>query len=160
MNEKRRFAMAMLGLPLWLAYPFVFWFGEGARWQVRCAGGSFTGQFDACFNDYIPVIEMMAFPLTLLLLYPFLRFAFILWAPSMIERRMRTWWLARHGGGADYFPSLQLFGSIACMWAIAHLSSYPMASVTAPYILYWMAWIAWLIGGMWISWPREGEELS
>lgn len=155
MSERQRFWMAVVGAPLWIAYPFIFWFGAGAKWQVRCGGRTFAGAFDDCFNDYIPVLEVMAFPVMLLLTYPFLRFAFTLYAPPVEWRKRAGWWLARNGGGADYYPSLHLFVVLAVLWAAVHLVSYPLAWVTAPFILYWIMWILWLGMGSWASWPAR-----
>ncbi len=158
MSERLRFRLALAGVPLWLAYPFALWFGPLAARQVHCAGREFTGAFDECFNDYLPIAEMAAFPLTLLLLYPFLRFAFALYVPMNRPEGWR-WRLAGSSGGADCFPSLQLLTGVAMLWAILHVAALPLAGSTAPFWIYWMAWLVWLALGLRASWPlADGRE--
>lgn len=107
---------------------------------------------DPCFSDYIPILELGAFVLTLLLAYPFARFAFSLFAPAPSERG-RGWWLAGSSAGSEYYPALQLAAALGIGWALLHAKNYPPALY--PYLVYWAAWIVWFCVAIWLSWPPK-----
>ncbi|WP_370170542.1 hypothetical protein [Sphingobium abikonense] len=154
MSERQRFWLASLGIPLWLGYPFAFWFGPIVARSVRCAGRQFTGEFDDCFNDYIPVLEMLAFPMTLLLMFPFLRFAFALYAPADVKDGWR-WRITGRMNGDACFPSLQLFAGMLLLWIVFHVRMLPVAPAAGLLWTYWFFWIVWLLIEIVVSWPSK-----
>lgn len=141
-GERARKAAAFAGVGLWLGYPFAWLAGLGARWEARCGHRTFSGRFDDCFNDFLPVIELAAFPLTLLLLYPSARFAFSLWAPS---QRNRRWRLAGSRPAATSHPLYPLLCGAGLVWCVLHLRGLPLAALLL--WAYWLAWIAWFVTG-------------
>ena len=143
-----------MGVALWFAYPFVFWNGGIATFQYRCIREPVIDGSDTCFTDYIPMLELLAFVLTLALAYPFVRFAFSLFAPAPAERG-RGWWLASSAAGSEYYPSLQIIGGLGIGWALLHAKNYPFELY--PYLAYWAAWIGWFGVGIWLSWPPKED---
>ncbi|ETI65087.1 hypothetical protein C100_03905 [Sphingobium sp. C100] len=156
MSERLRFWLAVLSVPLWVGYPFAFSYGPIVARNVRCAGRRFTGGFDDCFNDYIPVLEMLAFPMTLLLMLPFLRFAFALYAPADHDGGWR-WKIAGRMNGDACFPSLQLFAGLLILWIGFHVRMLPLAREADLLWAYWLIWTTWLLTGIAVSWPRESR---
>src|SRR4029078_4158589 len=112
-----RLSLALAGMALWFAYPFVFWNGGIAVHQYRCSREPWVNGRDPCFSDYMPVLELAAFVLTLLLAYPFARFAFSLFAPPPSERG-RGWWLAASSAGSEDYAALQLWGALGICWVL------------------------------------------
>ena len=155
-NVTARLGLALAGMALWFAYPFVFWNGGIAVHQYRCNRAPWVNGTDPCFSDYIPILELGAFVLTLLLAYPFARFAFSLFAPAPAERG-RGWWLAGSLAGSEYYPAVQLAAALGIGWALLHAKDYPPALY--PYLVYWAAWIVWLCVGIWLSWPPKEAVL-
>lgn len=152
MTEKQRFWVADAGIGLWLAFPFVYWLSTRARWLQRCSGRTYTGEFDDCFNDMLPVFEILAFPLTFILIYPFARLAFGMFGPASDVRTYR-WRFAARSGGSDYFPSFQICAAVGIVWACLHLSSLPLWLRFWYLHLYWVAWIVWFGLGAYASSP-------
>lgn len=152
-NSLRLFG-AWSGLLLWAAYPFVEWQGSTDVFWYRCRLEPATEYRDPCFTDYIPLVEMLSFVVTIALAYPFARFAFSIYAkPS--DRRGRGWWLAGRSGGAEYYPSFQVAAGLGILWVALHAKNYPIALYQ--YHIYWAAWLAWFAGGIRASWPRSCE---
>lgn len=159
LTERARFLVATAGVALWLTFPFVYMASMHARWLRRCDGRTFSGKFDDCFNDTLPVFEFVAFPLTIALAYLFVRFAFSMFAPSA-ELRTTRWRLARSEGGADYFPVYQLLSVVGMIWTVLHVRSLPL-SLTYWYLLaYWAAWFAWLLTGVLAALPATPSKQS
>jgi len=156
MTESLRRALALFGLILWAAFPFAYDAGSTARWEQRCGGHVFTGTFDSCFNDGLPVLELLSFPLTLLLAYPFARLAFSMFAPKVDDRSFK-WRLAARAGGRDYFPAFQIAAAIGLLWAGVHLVSTPFAGRYWYLTAYWSTWMGWFILGALASWPMPKE---
>ncbi|MEA3541405.1 MAG: hypothetical protein U9R77_04715 [Pseudomonadota bacterium] len=154
MSERQRFWLASLGIPLWLGYPFAFWHGPIVARNIRCAGRQFTGEFDDWVNDYIPVLEMLAFPVTLLLLLPFLRFAFALYGSADVKGVWR-WKIAGRMNGYACFPLLQLFAGMLLLWIALHVRILPVAPAAGLLWAYWLCWIVWLLIGIVVSWPSK-----
>ena len=156
MRNEVRLSLALTGIGLWLAYPFVFWNGGLAVHQHGCSREQpIVEGMDPCFRDGLPVLEMGAFFLTVLLAYAFGRFAFTLFAPRSRERG-RGWSLAGSSDTSDYFPALQLAALGGVGWAVLHARAYPLELY--PYLIYWAAWIAWFCAGIWLSWPAKNVE--
>ena len=151
MASNFRFICVLSGIALWLAFPFVFWNGTMALFEYHCALEPASENSDPCFHDGIPVIEIVAFPATLALLYPFARFVFSLFAPEP-EQRSYLWWLAGRSSSQDYFPGLHCGAAIGIVWALLHASGYPI--IFYPYHLYWAAWVVFFGLGMWLGWPK------
>jgi hypothetical protein len=156
LSERVRHSAATLGVILWLAFPFVYMAGTHARWLRRCQGRSFTGAFDSCFNDALPMFEFVAFPVTLALTYLIARFAFSMFAP-VAELRTRKWRLADTTCG-EAFPRYQVFSAFGLIWTALHASSTPF-SFTYWYLLaYWAAWLLWFIIGALSALPLTPQD--
>lgn len=157
LSERARHIAATTGVVLWLVFPIVYMAGTRARWSRRCDGRSFTGEFDECFNDALPVLEVGAFPITLALAYLFARFSFSMFAPGA-ELRSRKWRLAGPDGGGDVFPLHQLLSLVGLVWTSLHVASLPL-SLSYWYLLaYWLAWLAWFLIGAWSSLPNNARN--
>ena len=159
MTERMRLGAAFTGLVWWIAFPFLYLAGTHARWEHRCAGRTFTGEFDDCFNDALPVLELGAFPLTLILAYPFARFAFSMFAPENDLRTFR-WRLAASSGGIEYFPSFQIASAIGIIWAGFHLFSMPLAIRYWYLLAYWVIWVGWFALGAFASSPFAQHRVA
>ena len=143
-----RWLVAASGVLLWLGGAVVFAEGRTARHLYRCRGRSFTGEFDNCFNDYLPVLEVFFVPaLVLLLAYPFARFAFSLYAPAE-EGRGGLWGLGTRAGGAGHWPVLQGFALVGLLWALWSWSGYPLDRPFLAFHLYWAAFAGWFTGAI------------
>jgi hypothetical protein len=159
MHERMRRCAVIAGLLWWFAFPFVYLAATHARWVNRCGGRSFSGEFDDCFNDALPVFELMAFPMTLVLAYPFIRFAFSMFGPESDQRSSR-WRLAAGSGGVEYFPAFQIASVIGLIWASLHLFSIPLAARYWLFIVYWAVWICWFLLGAYASSPYSQRRRS
>jgi len=155
--ERWRHALSWTGLLLWFAYPVAFLAGRAAEWSHRCGHRTFSGEFDDCFNDMLPILELAAPVMTLLLAYPFARLAFSIFAPAP-ERRTRRWRMASRSGGARYFPAFQIAAALGIAWVVFHVRLLPPFPAGWPFHLYWAAWTLWFMLGAWASWPREAPE--
>lgn len=145
LGERLRWKLALVGVGLWLAGPVIFALGGAAKHRYRCRDRIFTGSFDDCFNDYLPVLEVFFVPLlALVLTYPFARFAFSLYAPPP-QDRSRRWRLGARDGGAAYWPLLQSFALAGLAWAIWSWSGYALTGLLLPFHLYWAAFSAWFL---------------
>lgn len=99
--NRLRLLGAWAGLLLWFAYPFVEWQGGIDAFRYSCRFKPVIDGRDPCFTDYIPVLEMIAFVLTIALGYWAIRFSFTLYSlPS--DQRGRGWRLAGRSGGSGY----------------------------------------------------------
>lgn len=137
---------------MWLAYPIAFGAGMWARRDYRCSGRTFTGQFDDCFNDLLPLLEFLLVALMLALTVAFARFAFSIFAPPVPERRYR-WRLARVRPAADCYPLYQILAAAGVLWAALHLWSIPLSPRYWYLLAYWLLWIGWFIAGSLLSRP-------
>lgn len=148
LSSKLRFAGAVSGIGLWLAYPFVTWNGSFAVFQYVCEREPFVGGRDPCFSDHLPFAEMALFVWTLALAYLFARFAFTLYAPDP-DRRGRGWWLASRSTLEDGFPVPQVMAAVGLLWVALNAHGYPAALYY--YWIYWTAWIVWFAAGILLS---------
>ncbi|EIZ81374.1 hypothetical protein WSK_0081 [Novosphingobium sp. Rr 2-17] len=151
LREGARKALALLGCGLWLASSFMPLFGGTAKHQVRCGGRQFTGEFDDCFNDYIPVLELITPIVALLLLYSFARLAFGTWSPEPDCRRQR-WRLAPAAGSAVYHPGFLLFCATGAIWSAWRGVLYPLDLMTLPFMAFWAAFATWFAAGAIVTW--------
>lgn len=159
MSERLRLLAASIGLIWWIGFPFAYLAGTHGRWEHRCAGRTFTGEFDDCFNDALPVLELLAFPLTLILAYPFARFAFSMFGPES-DLRSFKWRLASSSGGVEHFPSFQIAAAIGFTWASFHLFSMPLAIQYWYLQTYWILWLGWFALGAYASSPLAYHRIS
>ena len=150
MSERLRHFAAWAGLLWWLVYPFAYFAGLRARWSQRCAGRTFTGEFDDCYNDALPIVELLAFPLTFILAYPFARFAFSMFGPAAEERSFK-WRLAASSAAAAYSPWFQIVATAGFVWAALHLVSLPLTTEYWYLLAYWALWIGWFSLGAFVS---------
>jgi hypothetical protein len=142
MREDIRKALAIAGCILWLTSSLTPLFGGIAKHSVRCRGREFTGEFDDCFNDYMPVLELLAPVLVLALLWFFARFAFSCWAPEPHMRNQR-WRLAPADGSAVYYPAHMVLACAGCAWALWRAMLYSFDPVTLPYLCFWLVFAVW-----------------
>lgn len=147
MREGVRKALAFAGCGLWLLSSLMPMFGGAAKHRVLCRGATFSGQFDACFNDHLPVLELIAPLGALFLLFPFAVFASAVWAPEPGERR-QFWRLAPATGAAARFPQYSLLCFGGCAGSVWLASRYPVDPVTAPFMTFWAIFALWFAGGV------------
>ena len=147
LGEYARWGAAAAGSVLWLGIAIVFAEGSTAKHLYRCRGRTFTGAFDDCFNDYLPVLEVLFVPAFILLTaFFFARFAFALFAPPPARRRL-WWWLAGRAGAGERWPVLQSIALGGVAWASWRLTTYPLVADLLPFHLYWSAFAAWFALG-------------
>lgn len=151
MREGVRKALAFAGCGLWLISSLMPLFGGAAKHRVLCRGATFSGQFDTCFNDHLPVLELIAPLGALFLLYPFAVFASAVWAPDP-GQRLQDWRLAPATGAATRFPWYTLLCFLGAAGAAWLASRYPMDPVTAPFMLFWAVFAAWFLAGAAATW--------
>jgi hypothetical protein len=101
-------------------------FGGTAKHLYRCRGREFTGVFDDCFNDYLPILELSLPVLALLLTYPFARFSYSLYAPDS-DLCSQKWRLATSTPLSQYFPTFHLMTAVGLAWTIWRAFTYPLA---------------------------------
>ena len=155
--EGLRKVIAFFGGVLFMAVSTFPLKGAGAKQAVRCRGREFTGEFDDCFNDYLPLLEMLAPFVALLWLWPFLRFANSLWAPDP-QFRTQRWRLASVDSMRTLWPTLQIGGLGLAAWCFYRAALYPVDPVTAPYQLTWIAFGLWALVGAASAWPQRMIE--
>ena len=143
-SERVRHSLAKFGCLLFLMSSFMPMFGGIAKHTVRCRGREFTGNFDDCFNDYLPILELVAPVFALLLLWPFARFAFSLLAPVPVLRT-RRWRMASRSPSSTFWPHLHAVGALGAIWAVWRAATYPMDKVTAPYFAFWVTFAVWFV---------------
>lgn len=145
--EVVRWIGGLTGLLLWLTIPLIVLEGAVAKRGYRCRGRTFTGEFDDCFSDYIPILEFFFIPFFILVTaYAFARFAFSLYAPP--QRRVNSiWWFAPKGGSTAGRPILQLAACLGVAWALWRLLTYPLVAELLPFHLYWGAFAMWFACG-------------
>jgi hypothetical protein len=151
LSERARWWLALAGPLLLEASSFMPFFGGVAKHWYRCRGRTFTGQFDDCFNDALPFEIFIPF-FALILLYPFGRLAFSLFAPDP-EKRTFGWRLATSSKGQSLFPILHAFPAAGAAWGIWRALTYPMILEMWPYILFWLLFSGWFILGIIVAWP-------
>ncbi|MYL99030.1 hypothetical protein GR702_14780 [Novosphingobium sp. FGD1] len=159
MGEGLRKALAFTGCGLWLGSSLMPLFGGAAKHRVLCRGATFDGQFDACFNDYLPVLELIAPLGALFLLYPFAVFASAVWAPEPGQRRQH-WRLAPETGAAARFPWYTLLCTAGLVGAAWLASRYPLDPVTAPFMLFWTVFGLWFAGGATVTFQAGRARLG
>jgi hypothetical protein len=153
LSEALRWLLALLGAGFWLASSFMPLFGGIAKHAYRCRGREFTGNFDDCFTDALPVLELFAPIVALCLALPFARFAFSLYAPAPEARRLR-WRLASRSHPRPLSPALYrwaVVGVAGCVW---RAFSYPFVRELAPFQAFWFLFAAWFGGGLAAAWRR------
>ncbi len=151
LGERPRWALAIIGVLMFQVASFMPIFGGAAKWAVRCRGRAFTGDFDDCFNDYLPIMEVIVPLLALVMLYPLARFAYSLFAPPEELRALK--WRPARGGSADFFPAFHITAGLGTLWAAWRASTYPLDPVTAPYIAFWPLFALWFVTGVVVAWP-------
>ncbi|NML93341.1 hypothetical protein [Novosphingobium olei] len=142
--------MAFIGCGLWLGSSFLPLFGGAAKHAVRCRGRTFSGRFDDCFSDYLPLLELMAPLAALALLWFFARFAFAVWAPEP-EARTMPWRMASADGTLVYHPGYLVLSAIGCAWALWRAVLYPLDPHTFPFITFWLVFACWFGAAAWAS---------
>lgn len=153
-GERSRKALALSGCALWLASSLLPLFGGNAKVEVRCRGRQFSGSFDDCFNDYLPVVELGAPIVALLLLYPFSRYAFSVFAPRVGERSAK-WWMASRTSASSWDPTVSIASALGCAWALWRLALYPIDPVTLPFMAFWLLFAIWFAIAGWYAAPSK-----
>jgi hypothetical protein len=133
--------------------------GGEAKYLYRCGDRTFTGEFDDCFNDYIPILEVFAVPAFILItVYFFARFAFTLYAPPP-DRRTLKWRLPSQHSAASAWPILQTIAAVGAVWALWRLSTYPLVADLALFHLYWAVFALWFGTGIVIGFIDKKAEI-
>jgi hypothetical protein len=158
LQEGARKTLAVAGCGLWLASSFMPMFGGAAKHQVRCRGRRFTGQFDECFNDYIPLLELAAPLFAVATWYMFMRLAFAVWSPEPDDRRTR-WRFAPESGAGMFHPAYSVLACGGGLWALWRAALYPVDAETAIFIGFWLAFSSWFFAGALCTW-RAGAKWS
>jgi len=153
-EEKLRWTLAAAGPLFFLASSFMPLLGGAAKQRARCIGREFTDEFDVCFNDYLPIAELVVPLLALALLYMFARFAFALFAPAPKQRKM-GWRLASSIAAEDHWPILHGVAAAGVIWALWRRTTYLFAAGLWRYVLFWLAVACWFAAGLVIAWPRR-----
>ena len=143
-SERVRHLLATFGCLLFLMSSFMPMLGGPAKQVVRCRGRTFSGSFDDCFNDYLPILELMIPVFALIPLWGFSRFAFSLLAPDPVLRT-RRWRLASRSSSSTFWPHLHVLGGLGAIWAVWRATTYPLAKETAPYFLFWVIFAVWFV---------------
>jgi hypothetical protein len=146
LGERPRRLLAILGVALWVGASFMPIFGGAAEHAYRCRGRTFTGGFDECFNDMLPV-ELLVPLLALPFAWPFARFAFSLYAPAPAARS-RRWRLATKSGPETLWPTLHVLAALGFLWCLWRLLSYPLAAELLRFHLFWAVFGFWFLGGI------------
>lgn len=154
LREGVRKALALTGCVLWLTSSFMPFFGGIAKHSVVCRGRTFTGDFDDCFNDYIPVLELLAPFVALALLWFFARLAFACWAPEP-DMRTHQWRLAPAEGTAIYYPGHMVLAGLGCCWTLWRAGLYPLDPETLPYLGFWLVFGGWFSASAWAAGIRK-----
>ncbi|WP_404480696.1 hypothetical protein [Novosphingobium sp. BL-52-GroH] len=155
MGEGVRKALAFVGCSFWLVSSLMPMFGGAAKHRVLCRGEEFPGQVDACFHDYIPVLELMAPVGALFLLFPFAAFASAAWAPPP-GKRAQAWRLAPAAGAGAYHPAFPLLSLAGAGWTVWRAALYSIDPVTMPFLLFWALFALWFAASMVATW-RAGR---
>lgn len=162
-TELGRWAAAFAGLIWWIIYPFVYPLEKHARWEARCAGRVPSDHFDDCFNDALPLDELLFVPaFVILALYFFARFSFIIYAPPSDMRSLK-WRLAGSTGGSEAFPVIQITACLGILWSIHRLSELPWLLSQWYITAYWLVWTIWFSAATlaalpWFNFRRDRDE--
>lgn len=154
LGERTRWWFALIGPLLLEASAFMPIFGGTAKHLYRCRGREFTGEFDDCFNDYLPILELSLPILALLLIYPFARFSFSLYAPDPELRTLR-WRLATTTPLAQYFPTFHVMTGVGLAWTLWRALSYPPVPDMWLYWFFWLGFACWFTIGLIAAWPSR-----
>jgi hypothetical protein len=157
LGEAPRWGLGFVGVCLWLSASLLPTLSGPAEYAHRCRGRSDPAAFPDCFQDGLPVPEMMAPLAALLFAYPFARLAFSLYAPPPEARQLR-WRLATRSSPTDLWPTLHLFGLIGMLWCLWRLLSYPFAAEFLPFQLAWGIFALWYLGGVLAALPGRGSR--
>ncbi|MCJ2182024.1 hypothetical protein MTR62_04805 [Novosphingobium sp. 1949] len=113
----------------------------------------FTGTFDDCFSDYIPILELMAPLFAAASLFFFARFAFACWAPEPRDRTHR-WRLAPPDGTRIYHPGYPFMASVGAVWALWRAALYPFDRAVFAYGGFWGLFAVWFMASGWMALRR------
>lgn len=147
LGEAPRWGLAFVGLPLWLTLSLLPTLSGGADYEYHCRERRLAGDLGDCIQDGLPALELMAPLAALVFAYPFLRFAFSLYAPAPAERRFR-WRLATRSDPGDLWPTLHIFGLLGAAWSAWRLLSYPFEPQFLAFQIVWATFGFWCIGGV------------
>jgi len=153
-REKARFAAFFGGILLWLCYPLAFWNGIHARWLGRCEHSPFSGQFDSCHNDYLPIAEMAWCIIAWCLTVAFFRLARAFWAP--VRRPNATAWIRRRD--PTYFAPIIFWLAVAGVaWTGWNFLAIPLQARFSLLLAYWAVFSLWFAGAAATNWKYPGQ---
>lgn len=152
LSHRIRLALVCAGPILWLIAGWMPIFGGAAKWHYRCGGRHFTGQFDDCFNDYIPVGEIAAVLFTILTIYFFYIFSKRLYGFASAQSREDRYSLNQKPNGAH------VAAIAGATWAAWRAFSYPQAFEFTPFIAFWGIFAVWF--GLGAAYGWFGREAS
>ena len=157
LSEPFRRILAAVGGILWLTVSTFPFLSMNVSHEIRCDGRSFTGKMDDCFNDYIPMLEMLTPILALATMSLFLRFSFTLWSPPP-ESRTSRWRFASAYAGEAYWPALHIAAGILGIWCVWRATSYQLDMRLAPFPITWLGLATWSFVGLWVARPTSGVQ--
>lgn len=144
LSDGGRRTLAAFGPLLWIGAGLMPMIGGAAKHAYRCRGREFTGRFDDCFNDYIPVAEIFAIFLAVITAYLFFRFARSLFMFSTTEQQA--------GYVAPVISKLTwpvaVFGAA---WSLWRFFTYPLATEMLPFLGFWIAFFVWFVIGAFVG---------
>lgn len=149
MKEWARAGLAAAGVALWLGFPFVW----SASLVVRLPPCR-TEQISDCNIDYLPIVEVVAYPIMLLTAFGILKLALVLCAPPPGERTLR-WPMTPAGSTTELWPLPHGLGALLALWAVWHSLALGLTVAAMPFQLYWVAWIVWVAAALMLAWPRR-----
>lgn len=129
--------------------PFI---GGAAKHNYRCGGRAFTGEFDDCFNDYIPVLELGVVLFTLATGYAFYRFSRALFDLSSSTDRGDKYGLKTRPTGAH------LAAAVGVVWAFWRALSYPLVPQLVLFTVFWCIFALWFGVGATYGWFGTDER--
>ena len=143
--------LAVAGPLLWIAAGSMTLFGGAAKHSYQCRSRTFTGQFDECFNDALPV-ELITIPFTILTVWLFYWLSRSIFGVSKRSPAGDRYSLNQPPNGAH------LTAAVGVAWTLWRALTYPFVTVLLPYILFWFFFAAWFALGAAYGW--FGSKIS
>ncbi|WP_114951189.1 hypothetical protein [Sphingosinicella terrae] len=133
MSRRSRIVAGSIGLAFWSG---LFGIGHLSRWTEisHHCGGETAG---ACFRDGLP-LELVFWPILLLLTYPFARFAFAAFGPVALDPDRRSFW---NDDMSPVLEGLALFGLAISAWQLFRLPDY--LPTYHFFHFYWLGFAMW-----------------
>lgn len=106
-------------------------FGGAAKHAYRCRGREFTGNFDDCFNDYLPIAELAAPIIAIGTAYWFFRYSRSLFDGASSAQPKRY-------SFEDGLPAKLIFALGGTTWSLWRACKYQLVPELIPFTTFWM----------------------